>query len=89
MVKSLALCHTVECVIFYTKGIMPTNLAIDDRLIEEAQAIGGHKSKRAAVTTALEEYVQRHKQAEIIKLFGTIDFDPAWDYKAERKRRRK
>lgn len=69
--------------------IMPTNLAIDDRLIEEAQAIGGHKSKRAAVTTALEEYVQRHKQAEIIKLFGTIDFDPAWDYKAERKRRRK
>lgn len=87
MVKALALRYTVECVICYT--IMPTNLAIDDRLIEEAQAVGGHKSKRAAVTTALEEYVQRHKQAEIIKLFGTIDFDPAWDYKAERKRRRK
>jgi hypothetical protein len=68
---------------------MPTNLAIDDRLIEEAQAVGGHKSKKAAVTTALEEYVQRHKQAEIIKLFGKIDFDPVWDYKAERKRRRK
>lgn len=68
---------------------MPTNLAIDDNLIKEAQAVGGHKSKKSAVTTALEEYVQRHKQAEIIKLFGTIDFDPKWDYKADRKRWRK
>lgn len=68
---------------------MPTNLDIDDNLIKEAQAIGGHKSKRAAVTTALEEYVQRHKQAEIIKLFGTIDFHPAWDYKAARNRRQR
>lgn len=68
---------------------MPTNLAIDDDLIREAQEVGGHKSKKAAVTTALEEYVQRHKQAEIIKYFGTIDFDPAWDYKTDRKRWRK
>lgn len=68
---------------------MPTNLAIDDHLIEEARAIGGHKSKKAAVTIALKEYVQRHKQAEIIKLFGTIDFDPNWNYKTDRKRRPK
>lgn len=68
---------------------MPTNLAIDDNLIKEAQTVGGHKSKKAAVTTALEEYVQRHKQAEIIKYFGTIDFDPSWNYKADRKRWRK
>ncbi|HUY80112.1 MAG TPA: type II toxin-antitoxin system VapB family antitoxin [Acidobacteriaceae bacterium] len=68
---------------------MPTNLALDDNLIKEAQAIGGHKSKKAAVTTALEEYVQRHKQAEIIKYFGKIDFDPSWDYKADRRRWRK
>jgi len=68
---------------------MPTNLALDDNLIKEAQAIGGHKSKKAAVTTALEEYVQRHKQAEIIKHFGKIDFDPSWDYKADRRRWRK
>ena len=47
---------------------MPTNLAIDDNLIREAQEIGGPKSKKVAVTTALEEYVQRHKQAEIIKV---------------------
>ena len=68
---------------------MPTNLAIDDRLIEEARIVGGHKSKKAAVTTALEEYIRRHKQAEVIKLFGKIDLDPDWDYKAERKRQRK
>lgn len=67
---------------------MPTNLAIDDRLIAKAQQVGGHKSKKAAVTVALEEYVQRHKQAEILQLFGKIDFDPAWNYKNARKRQR-
>jgi hypothetical protein len=67
---------------------MATNLALDDKLIEEARKIGKHKTKKAAVTAALEEYVQRHKQARIVELFGTIDFDPTYDYKAERKRKR-
>jgi hypothetical protein len=67
---------------------MPTNLAIDDKLIEEAQVLGHHKTKKAAVTAALDEYIRRHKQAELIKLFGTVDFDPGWDYKAARKRKR-
>jgi len=67
---------------------MPTNLAIDDKLIEEAQMLGHHKTKKAAVTAALDEYIRRHKQAEVIKLFGTVDFDPAWDYKTARKRKR-
>ena len=67
---------------------MPTNLALDDKLIEEARRVGGHKSKKSAVTAALEEYVRRHKQLEIIKSFGTIDFDPGYDYKAERKSKR-
>jgi Arc/MetJ family transcription regulator len=65
-----------------------TNLALDDNLIEEARKLGGHKSKRAAVTAALDEYVRRHKQTEVIRLFGTIDYDPAYDFKAERKVRR-
>lgn len=77
------------CNNLHRSQLMPTNLAIDDNLIRDAQAVGGHKSKKAAVTTALEEYVQRHKQAEIIKYFGKIDFDPSWDYKADRKRWRK
>lgn len=64
---------------------MPTNLAIDDRLIDEARRIGHHKTKKEAVTTALKEYIDRRKQLEILKLAGTIDYDPAYDYKKVRK----
>ena len=67
---------------------MPTNLALDDKLIEEARKIGGHKTKRAAVTAALDEYVQRRNQLRIAELFGTVDYDPSYDYKAERRRKR-
>jgi Arc/MetJ family transcription regulator len=67
---------------------MATNLALDDKLIEEARKVGGHKTKKEAVTKALMDYVQRHKQASIIEAFGTFDFDPTYDYKAERKRKR-
>jgi Arc/MetJ family transcription regulator len=75
---------------FYTiKGAnMATNLALDDNLIEEARKLGGHKSKKAAVTAALDEYIRRHKQTEVIRLFGTIDYDPKYDYKVERRARR-
>jgi hypothetical protein len=67
---------------------MPTNLALDDHLIEEARKIGGHKTKKAAVTAALDEYIRRRKQMGVVRLFGTIDYDPAYDYKAERKTQR-
>jgi hypothetical protein len=62
-----------------------TNLAIDDKLINEARKIGGHKTKKEAVSAALKEYVDRRKQLEILKLFGTIDYDPTYDYKKMRK----
>jgi len=65
---------------------MPTNLAIDDRLLEEAQKIGGHKTKKATVTEALEEYIQRRKQSRILSLFGTVEFDPGYDYKKQRRK---
>lgn len=64
---------------------MATNLAIDDRLIEEAKRIGMHKTKKAAVTEALQEYIQRRKQLQILELFGTIDYDSDFDYKQQRK----
>jgi hypothetical protein len=67
---------------------MATNLAIDDRLIEEARKTGGHKTKKEAVTAALEEYVRHRKQLRILSDFGTVDFDPSYDYKAERRRKR-
>ncbi|MCB9090153.1 MAG: type II toxin-antitoxin system VapB family antitoxin [Calditrichae bacterium] len=64
---------------------MPTNLALDDQLIEEARVIGNHKTKKAAVTEALLEYIQRRKQMQILNLFGKIDYDPDYDYKKQRK----
>lgn len=64
---------------------MATNLAIDDHLIEEAKRIGGHKTKKAVVTEALEEYIQKRRQKQVIDLFGTIDYDPDYDYKSQRK----
>jgi Arc/MetJ family transcription regulator len=66
---------------------MATNLALDDRLIIQAQRAGKHKSKREAVNAALAEYVQRRKQLRILDYFGTIDFDPSYDYKTERRKR--
>lgn len=64
---------------------MATNLAIEDKLIEEAKKIGKHKTKKAAVTEALKEYIQRRKQMKIFDLAGQIDYDPEYDYKVQRK----
>ncbi len=66
---------------------MPTNLAIDDRLIVEAQKLGHHRTKKETVTAALDEYIQRRKQQQILSLFGAIDYDDAYDYKKERRKR--
>lgn len=65
---------------------MPTNLAISDDLLKEALRVGGHRTKKATVTEALEEYIRRRKQQGILELFGTIDFDPDYDYKEQRRR---
>ncbi len=67
---------------------MATNLALDDGLIEQARAAGGHKTKREAVNAALAEYVQRRKQMNVIKLFGQIEYYPDYDYKALRRKKR-
>ncbi len=63
-----------------------TNLAPDDSLIVEAQQLGSHATKKAAVTAALEEYVQRRKQRAILEAFGTLEYLDGYDHKAERNR---
>lgn len=63
---------------------MATNLAIDDKLIENARRIGKHKTKKAVVTEALVEYIQRREQLKILSLFGTIEYDDNYDYKNQR-----
>lgn len=66
---------------------MATNLAIDDKLLEEARIVGKHATKKAVVNEALAEYIQRRKQAEIIGLFHSVEYDSDFDYKVERKKR--
>jgi hypothetical protein len=65
---------------------MPTNLAIDDNLLKEAKDISKHKTKKAVVTEALEEYIQRRKQFQITKLFGSVEYDESYNYKEQRKK---
>ena len=66
---------------------MATNLDLDPALIDEAVAVGGARTKKEAVTAALREYIARRRQARIAGLFGTVDFDPKYDYKKQRRRR--
>jgi len=65
---------------------MPTNLAIDDSLLEEALRLGKHRTKCATVNEALKEYVERRRQMAVLELFGQIDYDPAYDSKKQRNR---
>ena len=64
---------------------MATNLAIDDKLLKAAQVIAGMRTKKDTVNLALKEFIQRHEQKKIIGIFGTMDFDEDYDYKAMRR----
>jgi Arc/MetJ family transcription regulator len=65
---------------------MATNLALDDRLILEVKKAGHHKTKKAAVTAALLEYLAHRRRLEVLESFGKYEFDPAFDYKKARSR---
>ncbi len=75
---------TVHCVVACVN--MATNLAIDDKLLNEALLLGQFKSKKETVNTALREFVQKRRQKDLVSLFGSIDFDPRYDHKRARKR---
>ena len=65
---------------------MATNLAIDDKLLEEARIVGKHATKKAVVNEALAEYILRRKQADIIRLFHTVEYDQNYNHKEQRQK---
>jgi hypothetical protein len=65
---------------------MATNLALDPVLLERAFALSGEKTKKAAVTRALEEFIARREQRRLVELFGSLEWDAGYDYKRERSR---
>jgi len=65
---------------------MATNLAIDPELIELALKVSGERTKKAAVTKALEEFIARRKQKRLVELMGALEWDDSYDYKRERSR---
>ncbi len=66
---------------------MATNLALDPDLVERALKVSGEKTKKAAVTRALEEFITRRSQKRLVELMGKLEWDESFDYKAERSRR--
>ena len=65
---------------------MATNLALDHELLERAFVLSGEPTKKAAVTRALQEFIARREQKRVAELFGKLDWDASYDYKAERSR---
>ena len=65
---------------------MATNLDIDPRLLQRAVEVSGERTKTAAVTRALREHIARHEQRRLVGLFAALDWDPGYDYRAERTR---
>ena len=66
---------------------MATNLALDPDLVERALKVSGEKTKKAAVTRALEEFISRRSQKRLVDLMGKLEWVQSFDYKAERSRR--
>jgi len=66
---------------------MATNLSLDPKLIEQALKVSGERTKKAAVTRALQEFIARRKQKHLLDLMGKLEWDTDFDYKAERSRR--
>jgi len=65
---------------------MATNLSLDPKLIEQAVKVSGERTKKAAVTRALEEFIARRKQKHLLDLMGKLEWDESFDYKVERSR---
>ena len=65
---------------------MATNLALDPSLLDRVVAVSGESTKKAAVTLALQEFIARREQRRVAELFGQLEWDSGFDFKAERHR---
>jgi Arc/MetJ family transcription regulator len=81
LADAVALCHSM-C----GGPHMATNLSIDPDLIDQALKLSGERTKKAAVTKALQEFIARRRQKRLLDLVGKLEWDSSYDYKAERKR---
>ena len=66
---------------------MATNLSVDPKLIDQALKLSGERTKAAAVTKALKEFIARRRQKAMLDLAGKLEWDSSYDYKTERTRR--
>jgi Arc/MetJ family transcription regulator len=78
---------TLLCRMMCKETHMATNLAIDPDLLDRALEVGGERTKKATVTKALEEFIVRRKQRQVLELMGKLEWDKSFDHKAERSRK--
>ena len=85
-VEQSALQGHVLCKLMCKESHMATNLAIDPELLDRAVEVSGVRTKKAVVTMALQEFIARREQRRVVELMGKLEWNDAFDYKAERSR---
>lgn len=73
------------CSLMCEEAHMATNLALDPALVDRAREISGLRTKKDAVTLALQEFIARRERARIVESFGTLGWDDGYDHKADRR----
>ena len=63
-----------------------TNVSIDEDLVRQVLELSGERTKKAAVTKALQEFIARRPQRGLFDLFGKLEWDSSYDHKAKRSR---
>jgi hypothetical protein len=59
----------------------------DPELLNEAQRLGLHHTKKETLNSALQAYIEKCKRKAVLEAFGSFDFDETYDYKKAREKR--
>ncbi len=62
---------------------MATQLAIDPDLLDRAVLVRGEKTKKSAVTKALQGFIAHREQRRVVEPMVALDGDESFDYKSE------